>query len=121
MVRNVGGRSLQFRGPAYWNDLLPNVSSLKSGTTSRPLSFDLSDGTGTYCTVLLSILCSFYSQLQLKGMTNTGDVVCFLSCLSVDALLDSENFIATLLFVERFVNVVNLHFLALLCVYMACS
>ena len=38
MVCSGCGRSLQFCGPAYWNDLLPNVSSLKSGTTSGPLS-----------------------------------------------------------------------------------
>ena len=43
MVGRVGGRSLQFLVPAYWNDLLPNISSLKSGSTSMPLSFELSD------------------------------------------------------------------------------
>ena len=32
------GRSFHSRVSAYWNDLLPNESSLKSGTVSRPLS-----------------------------------------------------------------------------------
>ena len=36
-------RAFNSCGAAYWNDLLPKVSSLKSGTVSRPLSFDLSD------------------------------------------------------------------------------
>ena len=47
MVRSDSGRAFHSSGAVYWNDL-PKVSSLKSGTVGRPLSFDLSAAPGTY-------------------------------------------------------------------------
>ena len=47
-VRSDSGRAFHSCGAAYCNDLLPKVSSLKSGTVSRALSFDISDAPGTY-------------------------------------------------------------------------
>ena len=48
MVRSDSGSAFHSCWAAYWNDLLPKVSSKMSGTVSRPLSLDLSNAPGTH-------------------------------------------------------------------------